>query len=739
MKTMYLSQPRRVPSRLFSVAASVALVWMLLSLGSPARAENGDLVAIHETLNALGIEAVDIAQDSGDGSFWVLGADGSSIKNHAVYHLSADLETHAGTIDNPHPRGDIATSTLTINRGIALRSISNTIFVLASVGPRLSQRYSLREISRVGEIIGEDVTVEPPDGDANLFGLSYDIMTRQLWTLDARNDKVVRFAADGTVTESFLLPGKVSPSTVLRGEGICFSLEEIDSRILVAYGDIFSAGPTRVLELQSEGVVHGDQRVGDPTGIEIPLLQVPDSRLRGFQFFRAGLLGVERRIAIIGSGAKIYEVEQTLSSPIPPSELSCSLTLNNQVLLRWKNNGPNEDGSYNGPIQLERNGDPLTSIPGDSEEYLDETPIEGPASYSLRGSEDSGGVLGRWSHPCGVTVGAGGLVHWAAFPGSSVFDVAENPSTGEIFVTDDLRGVVYRFDSDLNHVGEIPSPWPNPGAVAFVSSIQLGFPPQTFPNLLAVAEATGNRVRFVDPADPAAPVITTMTLRFNAVENPRIGGMSYDSTSGSFLLVERETQLIYAFTSTGTEVEACRPPEFLVGSALPTRGITYDPLLDTVQVAFSDGLVREIYPEGSCPPTDFWVSLEGLGSGYLDSGFAGGIQISGNTLIVCGRQSNALFRILLFPFSPHFVRGDFNRDSLVNLSDAVSTASYLFLGGSSPTCQDAADANDDGILDISDPVYLLFFLFVAESPPPPAPYPDPGIDPTFRDSLGCAE
>ena len=40
---------------------------------------------------------------------------------------------------------------------------------------------------------------------------------------------------------------------------------------------------------------------------------------------------------------------------------------------------------------------------------------------------------------------------------------------------------------------------------------------------------------------------------------------------------------------------------------------------------------------------------------------------------------------------------------------------------------------------ISDPVYLLFALFIPGSAAPPAPFPLPGNDPTFRDNLGCAD
>jgi len=41
-----------------------------------------------------------------------------------------------------------------------------------------------------------------------------------------------------------------------------------------------------------------------------------------------------------------------------------------------------------------------------------------------------------------------------------------------------------------------------------------------------------------------------------------------------------------------------------------------------------------------------------------------------------------------------------------------------------------------GMVDISDPVYILFYLFVG-GPRPPIPYPDAGNDPTFLDNLEC--
>jgi hypothetical protein len=82
-----------------------------------------------------------------------------------------------------------------------------------------------------------------------------------------------------------------------------------------------------------------------------------------------------------------------------------------------------------------------------------------------------------------------------------------------------------------------------------------------------------------------------------------------------------------------------------------------------------------------------------------------------------------------------FVRGDANKDSEVNLSDALGILGYLFLGTKTPACLDSADADDDGIVELTDAVYLLSFLFLGTAQLPP-PYPVAGTDPTV-DSMFC--
>ena len=72
----------------------------------------------------------------------------------------------------------------------------------------------------------------------------------------------------------------------------------------------------------------------------------------------------------------------------------------------------------------------------------------------------------------------------------------------------------------------------------------------------------------------------------------------------------------------------------------------------------------------------------------------------------------------------------------LELTDAVGLLTSLFGGAGEVPCEDAADANDDGALNVADAVYGLTYLFSGGGPPP-APFPEPGVDPT-ADALGCA-
>lgn len=81
-----------------------------------------------------------------------------------------------------------------------------------------------------------------------------------------------------------------------------------------------------------------------------------------------------------------------------------------------------------------------------------------------------------------------------------------------------------------------------------------------------------------------------------------------------------------------------------------------------------------------------------------------------------------------------FVRGNVNNDLTLDVADPVFLLLFLFQLGEAPKCLAAADCNDDELIDIVDPVFELLALFGGGSSIP-APWPDPGFDPT--PGIGC--
>lgn len=76
-----------------------------------------------------------------------------------------------------------------------------------------------------------------------------------------------------------------------------------------------------------------------------------------------------------------------------------------------------------------------------------------------------------------------------------------------------------------------------------------------------------------------------------------------------------------------------------------------------------------------------------------------------------------------------FVRGDASRDGLVDLADPIRILNVLFQNDVGLGCHAAADANSDGRLDVGDALFLFAYVLL-DGPPPGAPFPDCGADPS---------
>ena len=716
---IFLRQPYRLSFRRCLLVIT-ALVFALPAASSFAA--NGDVLQASNVLT--GVRVSDICYDASDvpvgGSFWVLGE-----QNGKIYHVSRDLGTILNEIPNPHGAGVVPDIVLSV--GIAYRPLSDTLFVLAQA----SGEWHIKEVDKAtgAEIPAGSFTLVPAAAGANLRSLAFDTLTGELWYRDISNHQVnrtVELSASPPLTAPVEIP---AAGAIVRGQGLDVESANGETRINVTYGDVFVLQPSNIVQIGEGGIC---------TGIEVPLTTLEEPGVLGIQYYA---IGQQRRVAAVGTDGTLYEIEQVVPSLAPPSHLTCLLNVGNQVELTWTNNGPNLDDSYSGQIQILRNGIPFTSVPGTAQSFTDLSPFEGASVYSLRATDAVSPDSSPESFPCEVTVGGGGLVRWASFPGTDVYDIATNPAGDEMFVSDNL-GQILHLDSTLFQIGTIPSPWSKPGAVAYVSSTLVDIPfsnPLLVEDALAVANttaATARQIRFIS-TDGTVLVTVLFDLRNEdgPIENPVIGGMTFLPDASEFALVERSSKSIVITNQNGGFLRSCVPTDLL--QEIPLEfGIAYDPPQNTFLATFTDQLVRETAVGGSCAASEFAFPLSSLGAGISQPSFARGIGIHENTLSVASSTVDAIFQILIAPNEEPFIRGDANSDTMVDATDAVVVANYLFAAGSTPSCLDAADSNDDGILDVSDPTFILFYLFLEGAMPPP-PHPGAGHDPTRNDNLGC--
>lgn len=154
--------------------------------------------------------------------------------------------------------------------------------------------------------------------------------------------------------------------------------------------------------------------------------------------------------------------------------------------------------------------------------------------------------------------------------------------------------------------------------------------------------------------------------------------------------------------------------------------------------AFRDRRVADLVfsvPPDAQPDTHALVRFETTPGNQLFPPIRNEFVRSGESL----RHGSCGVRIHIKTESDLFIRGDGNRDGRVNLADAALTILYLFRGDvTSPPCEDAADVDNSGRIELSDPIRLLVYLFL-DGPPPAPPFPYPGQDIYGEeDLLGCS-
>ena len=100
-----------------------------------------------------------------------------------------------------------------------------------------------------------------------------------------------------------------------------------------------------------------------------------------------------------------------------------------------------------------------------------------------------------------------------------------------------------------------------------------------------------------------------------------------------------------------------------------------------------------------------------------------------------GGIDSQTYTLSVSPPPLEFIRGDANNDGNVNIADPIYILLYLNSNGSGFVCEDAADANDNGIISVAD-AYRIFNQLFGGVSQIAQPYPNPGFD-TTDDELNC--
>ncbi len=110
--------------------------------------------------------------------------------------------------------------------------------------------------------------------------------------------------------------------------------------------------------------------------------------------------------------------------------------------------------------------------------------------------------------------------------------------------------------------------------------------------------------------------------------------------------------------------------------------------------------------------------------------------LAGGAILLLGLGSGSALQAGETEYIITFQRADVNASGGVDLSDSFNLLAYLFQDGTPGVdCDRAFDIDDNGVLEIVDPIYLLTYQFLS-GPAPAAPFGACGTDDT-PDTLTC--
>ncbi len=315
-------------------------------------------------------------------------------------------------------------------------------------------------------------------------------------------------------------------------------------------------------------------------------------------------------------------------------------------------------------------------------------------------------------------------------------DAADVNDDGKLNIVDEITVLALLLHE--RHNGELvdvlPEPYPLPGVDPTNDTFTCGsfniVPAETSDDIIEVGEvaaAAGDEVSipiFISSSIPVQAfqiVFETDSSRFTPCEGPVVcseGRLPLDFAGSAI------AETMHAYDGPESSPYGC--PSFAYVKALPDPGrfvimvmltlaaeVSLPPSQNKVLLLSVKGRVAEDVPDGAA------VSIYPTNG---DQGTGSGPHALMNELCYRGEASYASLLPQRFQggkitvkSSPdlldYFMRGDANRDAVLNIADPIFVITYLFAHGSEPACADAADMNDDGTLDVADAIAGLTYLF----------------------------
>ncbi len=520
-------------------------------------------------------------------------------------------------------------------------------------------------------------------------------------------------------------------------ETIDFKLAELccPGKLQLGVYYCFMLSETRALYEVESGAVLADlvfKKVGTPSGRALLAIDKTYGHIE--TVFDAELppvfpwTGLGLSAVIFGAGA-----------PAAPTGLAAEVT-GGGVRLTWSNAAAYDQ------IVVERNGAQVGNpLPGTTTAYTDDAP-SGEHCYRVRGlkagasSTAPAAFAARWTvaAPTGFTYSADKSTNTIIWTNQGTYTAIEVFRNGALVATLPGNATTYvdreaGTASCVYHIRSVTAAGYSPrqavlaGGTGVATDFGLNAVRNltclfTAPGALTLAwepPAAGDRLDVVRDRDTVATLAATAT-----------GFVDHPSTEPRRIRYQVRTYIGDVLDS-----QAVCTIAYLPGNAI--RRVRMDFLTDPDRIAFTwenePGYIGiQFFKEG-----ELIATLPGDATSFQCPVDLAGVAFLTFRLLPHGSDymTNATDMLFENPagMSP-FLRGDVNWDGRASTSDALYLRRYLFTGGNEPVCQDAADANNDGNLNIADQIAVLGVIYADHMFP--EPYPLPGYDPT-GDGLTC--